>query len=62
MKSAKKRKSGDNPYLSSAQKAEREEFEQRRRRIMLMVIVGIPVGLVVLYLLYLVTTPPVYVD
>lgn len=62
MKPVKKRSKSDNPYLSSAQKAERDEFEQRKRHIKYYLIFGLPVAIVVLYLLYWLTTPPVYVD
>ena len=52
MKPEKKKKQKENPYLSIAEIEEREAFEKRNLRIKLGLLVGIPIGLVLLYFLF----------
>ena len=50
MKKEKKKK--DNPYLSSAEQAERDAFDRRNFRIKLALAVGVPIALFLLYLFF----------
>lgn len=52
MKKPPKKKKRENPFLSPAEEEERKEFERKTKLYRILLFAGIPVGLILLYLIF----------